>query len=265
MILQWASQVAPVVKNLPLQILPMQETWVLSLGQKDPLEKAMAIPSSIPLQILHALQRVEHGNRLMMEHSGEQSWGLPLPPGCRRHMIFFSLYVLQYVWKICALLELYNSIGEWKKPLSQCPKEEMRDYAQIWLKYKEKAGHLTSGKVVTRSGLQSLTVDRALSSSLLKRKTGWGFSSTQKEAYYRAEYRPSIGLKGDCSHEIKRRLLLGRKVMTNNFLIWQHIKKQRHYFVNKGPASQGYGFSCGHVWMWELDCAESWVPKNWCF
>ena len=46
MILQWASQVAP-VKNLPLQILPMQETWVLSLGQKDPLDKAMATPSSI--------------------------------------------------------------------------------------------------------------------------------------------------------------------------------------------------------------------------
>ena len=34
----------------------------------------------------------------------------------------------------------------------------------------------------------------------------------------------------------------------------QHIKKQRHYFANKGPSSQGYGFSCGHVWMWELDC-----------
>ena len=34
---------------------------------------------------------------------------------------------------------------------------------------------------------------------------------------------------------------------------------------NKGPSSQGYGFSCGHVWMWELDCEESWVPKNWCF
>ena len=43
------------------------------------------------------------------------------------------------------------------------------------------------------------------------------------------------------------------------------IKKQRHYFVNKGPSSQGYGFSCGHVWMWELDCEESWVPKTWCF
>ena len=49
---------------------------------------------------------------------------------------------------------------------------------------------------------------------------------------------------GDCSHEIKRRLLLGRKVMTN-----LDIKKQRHYFANKGPSSQGDGFSSGHVWM----------------
>ena len=48
-----------------------------------------------------------------------------------------------------------------------------------------------------------------------------------------------ITADGDCSHKIKRRLLLGRKVMTN----------QRHYFANKGPSSQGYGFSCGHVWM----------------
>ena len=45
----------------------------------------------------------------------------------------------------------------------------------------------------------------------------------------------------------------------------QHIKKQRHYFANKGPSSQGYGFSSGYVWMWELDYKESWVPKNWCF
>ena len=45
----------------------------------------------------------------------------------------------------------------------------------------------------------------------------------------------------------------------------QHIKKQRHYFANKGPSSQSYGFSSGHVWMWELDYKESWVPKNWCF
>ena len=45
----------------------------------------------------------------------------------------------------------------------------------------------------------------------------------------------------------------------------QHIKKQRHYFANKGPSSQGYGFSSSHVWMWELDYKECWVPKNWCF
>ena len=44
----------------------------------------------------------------------------------------------------------------------------------------------------------------------------------------------------------------------------QHIKKQRYYFVNKGPSSQGYGFSSGHVWIWELDYKESWVQKNWC-
>ena len=106
-----------------------------------------------------------------------------------------------------------------------------------------------------------------------------------------------------------RRLLLGRKVMTNlaavaakslqlcltlcdpidgsppgsavpgilqaRTLEWvaiafsdqprHHIKKHRQYFANKGPSSQSYGFSSGHVWMWELDYKESWVPKNWCF
>ena len=45
----------------------------------------------------------------------------------------------------------------------------------------------------------------------------------------------------------------------------QHIKKQRHYFANKGPSSQGYGFSNSHAQMWELDYKEIWVPKNWCF
>ena len=66
---------------------------------------------------------------------------------------------------------------------------------------------------------------------------------------------------GDCSHEIKRHLLLGRKVMTN----LDSILKSRHYFANKGPHSQGYGFSSSHVWMWELDYTESWAQKNWCF
>ena len=45
----------------------------------------------------------------------------------------------------------------------------------------------------------------------------------------------------------------------------QHIKKQRHYSNDRGPSSQGYGFSSSHVWMWELDHKEGWLPKNWCF
>ena len=71
-----------------------------------------------------------------------------------------------------------------------------------------------------------------------------------------------ITVDGDCSHEIKRPLLLGRKAMTN---LDRMLKKQRHYFSNKGPSSQSSGFSSGDVWMWELDCKESWAPKNWCF
>ena len=70
-----------------------------------------------------------------------------------------------------------------------------------------------------------------------------------------------ITADGDCSHEIKRHLTSWKKSYDQPR---QHIKKQRHYFANKGP-SQGYGFSNGHVWMWELDYKESWVPRNWCF
>ena len=47
--------------------------------------------------------------------------------------------------------------------------------------------------------------------------------------------------------------------------LWQHIKKQRRYFANKGLSSQSYGFSSGHVWVWELDYKESWELKNWWF
>ena len=69
-----------------------------------------------------------------------------------------------------------------------------------------------------------------------------------------------ITADGDCSHEIKRRLLLGRKDQFR-----QHIKKQRHYFANKGLSSQSYGFSSSHLWMWELDYKERSALKNWCF
>ena len=69
-----------------------------------------------------------------------------------------------------------------------------------------------------------------------------------------------ITADSDCSHEIKRHLLLGRKAMTK----LDSILKSRH-IINKDPFSQCYGFSSSHVWMWELDCKESWAPKNWCF
>ena len=47
--------------------------------------------------------------------------------------------------------------------------------------------------------------------------------------------------------------------------LWPNIEKQRHYFANKGPSGQGYGFSSGHIWMWELDYKENWALKTWCF
>ena len=62
-----------------------------------------------------------------------------------------------------------------------------------------------------------------------------------------------ITADGDCSHEIKRCLSYDQPR--------QHIKKQRHYFVDRSPSSQSCGFLSSHVWMWEL----SWTPKNWCF
>ena len=72
-----------------------------------------------------------------------------------------------------------------------------------------------------------------------------------------------ITADGDCIHKInKKKFLPWRKSYDH---LRQHIKKQRHYFLDKGPSSQGYGFSSSHVWMWELDYKESWVPKNWCF
>ena len=70
-----------------------------------------------------------------------------------------------------------------------------------------------------------------------------------------------ITADGDCSHEIKRCLLLGRKVMT----ILDSILKSRDITLLAKVSSQGYVFASGHVWMWELDYKESWAQKNWCF
>ena len=71
-----------------------------------------------------------------------------------------------------------------------------------------------------------------------------------------------ITADGDCSHEIKRHLLLGMKVMTNLDSI---LKSRDITFTKKGPSNQSYVFFSSHVWMWKLNDKEGWVPKNWCF
>ena len=67
---------------------------------------------------------------------------------------------------------------------------------------------------------------------------------------------------GDCSHEIKRHLLLGIKAMTK---LGSILKSRDITLPSKVHLVKAMAFSSGHVWMWELDCEESWAPKNWCF
>ena len=70
-----------------------------------------------------------------------------------------------------------------------------------------------------------------------------------------------ITADGDCSHEIRRWLLLGRKAMTNLDSVF--VEKQRHYLANKALYSQGYSLPRGHIQLWGLVCIEGRVPKNW--
>ena len=71
-----------------------------------------------------------------------------------------------------------------------------------------------------------------------------------------------IAADGDFSHEMKRHLLLGRKAMSNLDSI---LKRRDITLPDKGLSSESYGFSSGHIWMWELDYKGSWALKNWCF
>ena len=88
---------------------------------------------------------------------------------------------------------------------------------------------------------------------------------------------PSWWIDGETVVTVRDFIFLGSKITTDGdcsqkikFTPWkesydqprQHIKKQRHYFANKGLSNQGYGFSSGHVWMWELDCEENWALKE---
>ena len=86
----------------------------------------------------------------------------------------------------------------------------------------------------------------------------WGNSANSVRFYFLGS---KITADGDCSHEIKRRLLHARKVMTN----LESILKSRDITLPTKVCRIKAVFSSGHVWMWELDCEESWMPKNWCF
>ena len=88
----------------------------------------------------------------------------------------------------------------------------------------------------------------------------WRKSGNSNRLYFLSS---EITVDVDYHHKIKRRLLTPWKESYDQPR--QYIQKQRHYFANKGPSSQSYGFSSSHVWMWELDHKEGWALKNWCF
>ena len=96
-----------------------------------------------------------------------------------------------------------------------------------------------SEKVGSKLNIQKTKI--MVSSPITSRQTDGGTVETLADFILLGS---KITADGDCSHEIKRCLLLGRSYDQPR----QHIKKQRHYFANKGPSSQGYGFSSDHVW-----------------
>ena len=89
--------------------------------------------------------------------------------------------------------------------------------------------------------------------------TSWQIDGETMETVTYIFLGSKITADGYCSHEIKRRLLAGRKVITNLDSIF---KIQRHHFAKIGSSNQSYGFSSSHVPKWELDLKEGWVPKN---
>ena len=121
-------------------------------------------------------------------------------------------------------------------------KEELKS---LLIKVKEE-----SEKVGLKLSIQKTKI---MASSMI---TSWQIDAETMETVFLMS---KITADGDCSHEIKRCLLHGKKAMTN----LDSILKSR--CANKRLSSQIYGFSSSHVWMWELDYKESWTSKNWCF
>ena len=112
--------------------------------------------------------------------------------------------------------------------------ESLEELKSLWMKVKEE-----TEKVGLKLNIQKIKImaSGTITSWQIDGKAGGKVADFILEG-------SKITADGDCSHKIKRCLLLGRKVMTN----LDSILKSRHYFVNKGPSGQGYGFSSGHIW-----------------
>ena len=192
------------------------------------------------------------GKKQQLEPDMEPVWfqiGKEVHQGCISSPCLFKLYA-EYIWETLGWMKhklesrLLGDISitsdmQMIPPLRQKSEEELKSFL---MKVKEE-----SEKV----GLQL---------SIQITKSSWQIVGETMEAVIDFIFGGSkITAVGDCSHEIKRRLLLGRKVVT------LHIKMQRHYFASKGLSCQSYGFSSGHVWMWDLDYKESWALENWWF
>ena len=106
--------------------------------------------------------------------------------------------------------------------------------------------HIQKMKIMASGPITSWQIDRE------KKETVTGFIFLGSK----------ISVDGDCSHEIKRWLLLRRKAMTDLDSV---LKSRDITLLTKVHISQSYDFSCSHVWVWELDHKEGWAPKNWCF
>ena len=176
-----------------------------------------------------ATVRTGHGTRHWLQI------GKGVHQGCILSPCLFN-FCAEYIMKIAELEEAQagikiagrniNSLRYADDTTLMAKSEE--ELKSLLIKVKEE-----SGKVGLKLNIQKTKI---MASGPI---TSWGNSV---KLYFLGS---KITADGDCSHEIKRHLFLGRKVMTN----LDSILKSRHYFANKGPSGQGYGFSCGHAWM----------------
>ena len=177
---------------------------------------------------------------------GTTDWlqiGKGVRQGCILQPSLFNLYA-EYIMRNAGLEEAQAGIKVAGRNINNLRyaddttlmAESEEELKSLLMKVKEE-----SEKVGLKFSIQKTNI--MASGPITSRQIDGGTMETVREFIFLGS---NITADGDCSHEIKRRLLLGRKVYDQPR---QHIKKKTHYFANKGPSSQGYGFSSGHVWM----------------